>query len=1083
MDQKVSRKSSAPYIVGIGASAGGLEALEAFFKSFPNGTGLSFVVIQHLSPDFKSMMDELLARHTKMRIYPVDQETKIEQNCIYLIPPKKNLTINGNSLIPWDQDPEVQLRLPIDTFFTSLAEEYGSNAIGVILSGTGSDGTRGAAAIKENEGFVIAQEPSSCRFDGMPKSVIRRGIPDKIMRPESMSEMILNYTQNPGVVLDTLSLTHETDKLSVINSLLSTVDGLDFTNYRPSTIIRRIERRVKINHMKDLNEYIHLLRSDLSELTALHGEILIGVTKFFRDREAFSFLSDTVIPKIIEQASHEDTIRIWVAGCSTGEEAYSIGMCFQDYLDDQGLFKELKIFATDVDTEALEVAVAGRYPESIAEDVGAERIAKYFSKTDSYYEVKAKLRRSIIFSQHNTVKDPPFTCMNLVSCRNLLIYFQPSLQAKAISLFHFGLKNNGCLFLGKSEALGELAAEFEVISPTYKFFQKLRDVKLALASNISMNSHMASNQAREPIYRQNYLVEDVSMGREPRIGNLYEKLLNEYVPASLMVDQNCQLLHTFGDASRFLEIPPGKSTFNVLKMLGNEMSVALGTAISRAMKSEKEVVFKDVRQPSTNKVYNLKVRPVQLLQKDQHRSFMVIFEELTASDELSEHAHVEIFNQQSHALEQIKNLEEQLQGTRESLQSTIEELETTNEELQSTNEELMPSNEELQSSNEELQSVKEELYTVNTEHQSKIEELTQANYDIDFLLKSSNIGTIFLDENLLIRRYNKDIEDIVNVMPQDIGRPITDITFNFDHDHIVNQIRSVAKTATASSSELVWRGKTYLVKSIPYRSTMHPSELKKSPAFNNGVMLTFIDVSNLKEAREIKRLSEDAEEFNYVVSHDLRKPLRRLSQLTSKIKKGLEFEEHSKTIDSDLTECESSIDKLTSMLDVLLKYSRLRTKGGEFIEFDPHGVVSEAISSLKIDSDSVDIDIGYLPHSIVGDSEQFTELVVSIVKNAIDHHGSTRPIKIDIGAVKKNDIWRFDVKDNGVGFSDQDSEKAFEIFYRGSELEEGGRCLGVGLSFAKRIVDRHGGQIWIEANNGPGSTVHFTIPKLTTPRL
>ena len=1082
-----NRTLKRPYVVGIGASAGGLEALEKFFQAFPTNSGLSFVVIQHLSPDFKSLMVELLARHTDMNIYRVDETVTIKPNCIYLIPPKKNLSIKGSKLIPSDQDPSLNIRLPIDSFFTSLAKQYESNAIAVILSGTGSDGTRGAASIKEREGFVLAQDPATCKFDGMPKSVIKQGIPDKMGSPEQLVDIILKYTRYSYGGFEYIDLEKESDKFRVVTSLLQTIEGLDFASYRPATIARRIERRVKINHLKSLDEYIHLLRSDVKELRFLHGELLIGVTRFFRNTEAFEHLKKVIIPRIIEEARDDNVIRVWTPGCSTGQEPYSVAMCFLEYFSENKIIKDLKIFATDVDREALEIASAGKYPDSVMEEIGEERMMQFFVKGDSYCEVKSKLRRVIIFSHHNTVKDPPFTNMHLISCRNLLIYFQTNLQARAISLFHFGLKNNGILFLGKSEALGELAPEFNTLQPTLKFFQKLRDVKLAMVSEINMAARQYSGARNvQPLKQQFY---QDTRRKEPGLSPIYEKLLRQYVPPGILMDENYQLLHTFGDASQYLDVPKGKSTFNILKMLDQDISVALSTAVGRAIKTEQEVHFKEIsRSTSGGNKFNIKVRPFPVAYPNQLRKFMVLFEEIKSgnSEDQNDAVDIQVYNAQIHVREQVTNLEEQLLSTRESLQATIEELETTNEELQSTNEELMSSNEELQSSNEELQSVNEELYTVNTEHQSKIDELTQANNDIDFLLKSSNIGTMFLDEDLRIRRYNQDIQSIVNVMPHDVGRPITDITFNFAHDRVVAQILKVARAGKAYSFEIVHRGVAYLVKSMPYRMKKTLDAHKGDSYDNkNGVVLSFMDVSSLNEAKELKRLTEDAEEFNFVVSHDLRKPLRHLTQAVGRIHGAIESKQVDKSkLHSEASEVTNSVEELTAMLDSLLKYSRLRTRGSQFTKFKPLDIVNTVREEMRTKLKNVDLKVENLPNSIRADAEQFSDLLKNLFQNIIDHCSGTKGIEITFTAKQKDDFWEFSVGDNGPGLKGIDAKKAFEIFYKNSpDGNDDKSRLGVGLAYSKRIIDRHGGEIWIEDNNLSGVTVSFTMPEYGQPRV
>ncbi len=1064
-------------LVGVGASAGGLEALVSFFRDFPVDTGLSFVVVQHLSPDFKSLMDELLARHTSMKIYRVEKETRIRPNCIYLIQPKNNLTVRGLKLIPSDQDPKVQLRLPIDWFFTSLANEYGANAIGVVLSGTGSDGTRGCGSIKEHEGFVIAQDPASCRFDGMPKGVIRYGLPDRVLPPEEMADAIIQYACNPESVVHSIDLEREPDKHQLISSLLLTIEGIDFANYRPSTIERRIERRVKVNRLRGLDDYINLLRRDVTELKTLHSELLIGVTRFFRNAEAFDFLQEKVIPGVFENAADDDVVRVWVAGCATGQEAYSLAMCLLDFKEVNSIQKELKIFATDVDREALEIAATGRYPESIAQDVSPERLQKYFVKKEDCYEVTSELRRTIIFSPHNAIKDPPFTKTHLVSCRNLLIYFKTELQLRAISLFHFSLKSNGYLFLGKSEALGDLASEFIVVGSSQKIYQKLRDVKLAKVSQMGLGTGFRQVPISASRPRGEVVAASLA-AREPRINHVYESLLNEYVPPCVLIDEHCELMHVFGDASRFLEIPTGKSTNNVLKMIDRELSLALSTAVARAKKIGEEVVFEGVRKSidsGSGDRFRIRVKPYVAQVREHVNSYMVLFEEILAK-ESPEPKKVEVYDPREHAREHIENLEEQLTSTRESLQTTIEELETTNEELQSTNEELMSSNEELQSSNEELQSVNEELYTVNTEHQEKIDEVSQVNSDIDFLLRSSNIGIMFLDGNLRIRRYNKGIQAIINVMPQDIGRRITDITFNSQQQEILQLIKETAKSGASSAREVELFGNAYLIRAVAYNQTNHGEDARKR---KTGIVLSFVEVPSLTEANELRRLTADAEEFNYAVSHDLHKPMRRLAQINKGIEKlcsGRGAVSKSRLKEAS-EESAASIEVMREMLDVLLKYSRLRTRGSNFRMVSISHVLRKAVRSFRGAGNEAHIEVPELPPSdkMFCDTNQMIELFSYLIENALENSYGKRKVRVKISVHSLKGWWEFGVSDNGKGMSSTRVTRAFEIF---SSLSLGGQKgkLGVGLPLSKRIVQRHGGEIWIQSQPRVGTTVGFTIP-------
>ncbi len=1072
-----TKKMEKVRVVGVGASAGGLEALEAFFKQVPLDTNLSFVVIQHLSPDFKSLMDELLSRYTELRIQKVDREVLIRPNFIYLIPPKKNLSIKNGRLIPTDQDASLQLRLPIDYFFISLAEEFGDKAIGVVLSGTGCDGTRGCAAIREADGFVIVQDPQSCQFDGMPKSVIRQNLQDVTLRPEQMPEAILKYLQKERGDLDLTHLENEPDKLREIITLLQSVEGLDFSDYRPSTIVRRIERRVKLNHFDSLADYIRLINEDKSELRQLHGELLIGVTRFFRDSEDFEALRNSIVPTIVKQAieNKDETIRVWVAGCSTGEEAYSIAICFLEYFHERDISLGLKVFATDVDKEAIEIGARGKYPESIIEDVGPKFIEKYFLKRDAFYEAKAKLRRSIIFSYHNATKDPPFTKMHLISCRNMLIYFQPPLQAKTLSLFHFGLAKKGILFLGKSESLGNLASEFRNIQ--YKFFEKVRDVKLALANEMGLsrplvNSRIATQEVKDLYSSRSYGI------KEQPANYIYEKLLNKYVPPCLLIDENYELLHIFGNAGRFLDFPVGKSTLSVLKIMDKDLLLALSTAVTRSTKLEEEVLFTNIRsQNFPDRVFNLRVEPFLFKNHHQLKTYLVAFEE-NREDSPIVKATGESYHSSTHSFEQINNLEEQLQSTKETLQATIEELETTNEELQSTNEELMSSNEELQSSNEELQSVNEELFTVNSEHQSKIEEITQVNYDIDFLLSSSKIATMFLDETLRIKRFNSEIQKIVSVLDHDIGRPITDLTFNIANDLILKLILEVNRTGKTRTEDFEKDGISYLVKCVAY-------EYKKDEGTGgkvrqrNGVVLSFIDVTSINEIRDLTRLNSEAEEFSTVVSNYLVEPVASLKGFTTELSKNSKAGE--KAIRNFLRKnnevLSDDVDLLERMVAALQRYSELRVAPKIMRKFEVKKVLRDACGNLKELISGAEVTFLDVPETLVGEAKYFEELMAELIVNPFVHNRSRRKLRVEVSAKRKDGFWEFLVEDNGSGIVAQETNKIFDLFQT-SLAKSSKKHLGIGLALARRILNRYGGQIWVADSSSKGTKIAFSYPDI-----
>ena len=823
------------HVVGVGASAGGLEALEAFFRAMPTDSGAAFVVVQHLSPDFKSHMEHLLARQTEIAVFRVEDQMEVKPNSIYLIPPKKEMIISAGKLLLTDKDTS-SLAHPIDQFFRSLATDCGNRAIGVVLSGTGSDGSRGIRAIHEAGGLVIAQTEDSAKFDGMPLNAQQTGVVDIVLPPGSMAGAISRYIQ--GSLTPDQIAAHELPQEQLegvqrVFQLLRAEYGLDFAHYKPSTVARRVNRRVELTGYDDLAAYIGRLQDDRAELNDLYRDLLIGVTRFFRDAEAFERLETEVIPSIIQSTDEGDPMRVWVAGCATGEEAYSIAMLFHEQLAAVGRTTDgFKMFATDVHRTSIQTAASGIYdPEALAE-VSDERQARYFREKRDGCHVVPELRKMIVFAPHNVINDAPFTQIDLVSCRNLLIYLQPSAQKKALSLFHFALKTGAVMMLGPSETPGEIADEFNVLDKRWKVYRKRRDVRLPPEMRLPFGA--APGLLRETTQRT---------VRSPNVDNqllaTYDRLLEQHMPPSFLVDEDFELLHTFGGAERFLARRGGRTTTKLIELIHPDLKTSLSGALQHSLKDGSAVRYTGVRvkigevgqqvhlivQPLTDprtKVANLLVKleaadPVVAPRED-------VDEELSVDDLTQEH---------------IRSLEVELRFTRENLQATIEELETANEELQATNEELVASNEELQSTNEELHSVNEELYTVNTEHQKKIEELTESNNDMDNLLETTRVGVIFLDRELRIRRFTPEIAKVLDLLPHDVGRQIDSFMLHLKPGGLLESIRGVVNAEEEFEIEVFDRaGHAYLLRAFPYKTRMGVE----------GVVLNLIDIASLKES-------------------------------------------------------------------------------------------------------------------------------------------------------------------------------------------------------------------------------------------
>ncbi len=820
--------------IGIGASAGGLEALEVFFSSMPSNSGLAFIVVQHLSPDYKSLMVELLSKRTQMMVFRAESGMRVETNCIYLIPPKKNLKIFHGKLILSEQDYSKGINLPIDIFLHSLADDQGEKAIAIILSGTGSDGMRGIRAIKESAGMVMVQSQESAKFDGMPRSAISTGLPDFILAPNEMPDQLISFAKHPYVNKSSTStpLLTDEDGLTRIFALLREQCKVDFTYYKPSTVNRRIERRMSINQTENLNDYVRLLENRPQETTTLYRELLIGVTNFFRDREAFDFIKNQVFPTLLQGKEHQE-IRLWVAGCSTGEEAYSLAILCKDYMNQVGQKYNIKIFATDIDQEAIIRAGNGIYPESITADLPPSYLSTYFTRKDDHFHISHTLREMVVFAPHNIIKDPPFTNIDLISCRNLLIYLQPVLQKKVLELFNYSLNPTGVLFLGTSETTGELADYFDLIHHKWKVYRsKGKQRNVPGATDFSNNLKDDSSS-----FRRSYTT--YPMVRPHNEERLYERFLStladRHLPLSLIVNEKKEVLHIVGDTSDYFKVPSGRMNNDIVKMAVKELSIPLATGIQKVFVQQKELRYTNIRLPS--KTIQLQIIPFKE-QTNLDPLAVVLISEIQPPQSPTE-SDVPTYDFDRESQQRIEDLEQELQFTRENLQATIEELETANEELQATNEELLASNEELQSTNEELQSVNEELYTVNAEYQSKILELKDLNNDMDNIFSSTQIGFLLLDENFEIRKFSPNVYNIFNLTEKHIGLRVNDLNHKVNNTNPVEIILSAKGITEPLDHEIQTQdGNWHLMRVVPYHINSD---------YDSGYVITFLNITSLKK--------------------------------------------------------------------------------------------------------------------------------------------------------------------------------------------------------------------------------------------
>ncbi len=844
----LSEAAMPSYYVAVGASAGGLEAIESFFSRMPPDSGLGFIVIQHLSPDYKSLMVELLSKRTPMPVHRAEDGAPVLPNNVYLIPPKKNLTIFHGKLLLSEQDHSKGINLPIDVFLRSLAEDQNEKAVAVILSGTGSDGTRGVRAIKEYGGMVMVQDEESAKFNGMPRAAISTGLADFVLPPDQMPGQLLSFSKHPYLTKVERSETLLSDEqgLTRIFSILREKCKVDFTFYKPSTVTRRIERRMTINQTDDIRDYVAYLSNNPGEAMALYQELLIGVTSFFRDPDAFDHLAQYGLPEIFKSASSRE-IRFWVACCSTGEEAYTMAILARECMETLGTAHDVKIFATDIDRDAIHYAASGSFPESVAADISPRLLAKYFYKKDDNFQIARNIREMVVFAQHNLIKDPPFTNISLISCRNMMIYLQPILQRKVLEFFNFSLNPGGILMLGTSETTGDMADYFEPIAPKWKLYRSKGRLKpLADTTHLLSVTDTRTRDLRGQFAATRRIQR---IGEEERVLERFlEGATHDYLPLTVIVNLQLEVLHVLGDTSSYLKLPSGKVVNDISKMAARELAIPLTTGIQKVFRQRQELRFANIRlaQDGGNKVVNLRIRPLPE-KKGQEPLVAVFIEEVKKIGPPDPDSAVQSYDLSREAEERLRDLEQDLQFTRENLQATIEELETSNEELQATNEELLASNEELQSTNEELQSTNEELFTVNTEYQSKIIELTELNNDVDNLLGATQIGQLLLDENLEVRRFSPKITQILKLLDSDIGRPITHLPhYLVDCDPIL-MVRQVQTTGQPLEQEVhTQKGRSHLMRVVPY--TIGPR------AFS-GTVISFVDITEIRQAEAALRES------------------------------------------------------------------------------------------------------------------------------------------------------------------------------------------------------------------------------------
>jgi len=878
--QETAGRESFP-IVGIGASAGGLAAFEAFFSGMPTDTepGMAFVLVQHLAPDHKSILTDLVKRYTRMQVFEVQDGMAVKPNCAYIIPPNRDMAFLDGALQLLEPAAPRGMRLPIDFFFRSLAQDQHERAICIVLSGTGSDGTLGMRAVKGEGGMAMAQNPESTEYDGMPRSAIATGLVDYVLPPAEMPAQLRNYVEHafgrrPHPVSPPAA--EAEGALKKIFILLRAQTGHDFSLYKKNTITRRVERRMAVHQIAHLDGYVRYLQQNPVEVGALFRDLLIGVTNFFRDPEAFEALEEHVIPRLFAGKPADAVIRVWTPGCSTGEEAYSIAILLREHMDALKKSFKLQVFATDLDRAAIEQARAGRYPASIAADVSPERLAHYFIQepAGSAYTIHKGIRDMLVFSEQDVIKDPPFSKLDLISCRNLLIYMGPELQKKLIPLFHYSLNPGGFLFLGTSESVGEYTDLFAAVERKSKVYQRREDVDSTRRPELGRFLPPLTGDRDAPRPTGKALSDSKLLLRE-----LIERvLLQQYAPAGALVTERGEILYLHGRTGLYLEPAPGEAGMNIMKMAREGLRRDLTTALHKAAAHKDPVRHPGLRIRTNGDFTTVNLTVSQVMSGRDAAGdpalFLVIFEEAPAADQGRPDAAadpVEVVDDGASDVDarigalrhELRVKEEYLQTTNEELETSNEELRSSNEEMQSVNEELQSTNEELETSREELQSLNEELATVNSELQLKVGDLSRANNDMNNLLAGTGIGTVFVDHQLRILRFTPAVTQVINLILTDVGRPVGHVVSNLvGYDSLVDDVRSVLESLAPKEVEVLTRaGAWYLMRIRPYRTLENVIE---------GVVISFVDITDVKQAREALRKSEALSRLAVVTrdSHD-----------------------------------------------------------------------------------------------------------------------------------------------------------------------------------------------------------------------
>lgn len=1047
------------YLIAIGASAGGMDDIHLFFDHTPLD-GVSYIIVQHLSPDFRSRMVELLSRHSKLKVTEAEENMLVESNQVYFIPNKKYMTIREGRLHLTEKEKNSKPKLTINVFLNSLAAERGKDAIAVILSGMGSDGSDGIKAIKKAGGMVIARNPEKAAFSDMPANAIATGAVDYVLDTETMPHTITDYVNNQGVLLTGITENDIEKKcVAAIVNLITDKLSLNFSEYKEKTILRRIKRRAAYHNLSDLGDYVALLKTNSDEIKTLAQDFLISVTSFFRDKDAFQFLHDNIIPEILKKAKPDKEIKFWVPGCATGEEAYSMAMLVCEQLHDEYKNIPVKIFATDIDTIALSYARKGIYSESITKDISPERIDKFFIKEGNKYRIKPEIRKMVIFAEHDLVKNPPYSNIDLIGCRNLLIYMTTALQKKIFHMLHFGLKKDGYLFLGSSENIHSLNPGLQLIDNKFKIYKNTEGKRADIIGSFSVPALFNGEAAMPSALADSF---EYKKSNLPEI--VYNALISDLGEVVVCIDENNHVIQTFGDTTKYLL--QKNFNLNLAELLPKPLTVAFKKAKRQALQSNDKVVVKGIKiknNESTHSV-NLQIKPLPINKGEQKTLYVLFSDETHVSPSLQEN---EVFDEKVYNTAYTINLEEELKEVKEQLQTTSEKLDASFENMQSFNEELLSANEEMQSTNEEMQSLNEELHTINADYQLKNKELLEINDDLNNYFNSNQNGQLFVNADLLLTKFSPAAVKHINLLETDIGRPVSNISTNIKFEIIVADIKEVIANGGVITKEVeAVNGKWYQVQTMPF--------VRLPDNKTDGAIITFNDITELKKIQQdlyktnknLARINGDLDNFVLAASHDLLGPIGNIEVSIDMLK--------TKDLISDpqvheyLNIIDGSVKKFRTLIKELSAIGKIENEMSEMKPVDLNGIIDEIKLSIadKIKSARAVITTDLKVAQIRFSKKNLRSILYNLITNAIKYKSAERDPVLIISTIKEKDYVLLSIKDNGVGIAKDKIPKIFNIYGRIQTDIEG---QGIGLYLARKIVDASGGYLSAESEPGKGS--------------